>query len=174
MIDLTDCIPIGTIIKSHGIRGQVVLRLDYLEFSDIIKMETVFIEIDGLPVPFFVSEYYEKDTHQLVVSFEDFDAKNCIDDLMESRVFISAQYIHTKIALKESPETLIGYEVHDILHGKLGIVNELIPSANNPLFRICSKKKEILFPVQPAFIVEIDKSNKIIHVQAPDGLIDLN
>ena len=75
MIDLSNSICLGTITKTHGIKGQVVLRLDHYGFDDILRLEPVFIEIDGLPVPFFVEAYEEKTTDSLILFFEDMRSK---------------------------------------------------------------------------------------------------
>jgi len=173
MIDLTDCIAIGTIIKAHGIKGQVVLRLNHFESDDIHSLEPVFLEIDGLPVPFFVSEYYEKDPHTLLISFEDTSSNEVISELMNTRVFVPLKNIGANNSIHQNLNDLSGYEVRDSVHGKLGILTEIIPNEQNPLFRIIDKNREILLPAQPVFIGEIDSNKKIVHVKIPDGLLDI-
>jgi 16S rRNA processing protein RimM len=174
MIDLTNCIAIGTIIKTHGVRGQIVLRLNHYEVKDIHTMELVFIIIDGLPVPFFISSFDIKDMHQLILTLEDVENEGDAEELADSIVFIPAKNIHLKDLLTGNPYELIGYEVFDTILGKLGILAEITNTDTNPLLRVTDKKKEILIPVQPAFIHEIDELKKVIHVQIPAELIDLN
>jgi 16S rRNA processing protein RimM len=174
MIDLQNCIAIGTIIKARGVHGQVVLRLDQFEFDNIKELEPVFIIIDGLPVPFFVSDYYEKDPQLIVISFEDYDTNADIEELVDSKVYIPVKNIRNKYFLRDDPELLIGYVVQDAKLGLLGTLAEIIGNENNPLFRVTAEKREILIPVQPSFILAIDGEKRIIHVQTPEGLVDLN
>jgi 16S rRNA processing protein RimM len=173
MIDLTDCTAIGTIIKAHGIKGQVVLRLDPFQVDEVKSLEPVFIEIDGLPVPFFIDEYTEKDAHTFIVGFEDINSEEKTEEIINSRVFVPLKNLKKIPVYTDKYNDLAGCEVRDSIHGKLGILTEIINDPNNPLFRIQNKKREILIPIQPAFIQEIDCSKKIIYVNTPDGLLEI-
>jgi 16S rRNA processing protein RimM len=173
MIDLTDCTAIGTIIKAHGVKGQVVLRLNPFQVDDIIALEPVFIELDGLPVPFFVADYYEKDPNTLILGFEDTNAGENVDELINARVFVPLKNLRKETVLADNFKDLPGYEVRDSGHGKIGVLIEIITHHNNPLFRVADRKREVLIPIQPAFIQTIDHSKKVIHVNTPEGLLEL-
>lgn len=174
MINLSDCILLGTIIKLHGVRGQVILRLNNFSSDKIHKMEWVFIEIDGLPVPFFILEYSEKAGDSFLLEFEDIDNKDKAKELLDAKVFISADNIDVIQNQLSDTENLIGYEVIDKNTGSMGILKEIIDIHQNPLFLILNNKKEILLPAYKDFILNIDSSNKIILVQSPKGLTDLS
>ena len=50
-----ELILLGKIVKAHGFNGAVVIALEG-DFSEkIIEMESVFVETDVKPVPFFFS-----------------------------------------------------------------------------------------------------------------------
>jgi 16S rRNA processing protein RimM len=173
MIDLSDCLLLGKISKTHGIRGQVILRYNNLGFEDIIKMESVFIEIDGLPVPFFIDEYSERNNESLVLTLEDICTESQAKLLVDKRVFVkSSSFKKSKILLNQ-PETYIGYKVVDKKHGDIGILKEVLDIYQNPLYKIKDGKKEILIPIHPEFIIKIDNKLKIILVDTPPGLTSL-
>lgn len=173
MIDLSDCIELGIITKCHGIRGQVVLRLNDLGFDDIKEMESVFVIIDGLPVPFFISEYEERSKDTLLLTIDEINGEKEAKELIESRVFIRSSH------LKQSPHKiiqsniLVGYHVIDSQLGEIGVINEILQFEQNPLLRILNKKKEILLPLNDNFILDIDSENRILHVKAPEGITDI-
>jgi 16S rRNA processing protein RimM len=174
MIDLSDCLILGTIAKVHGIKGQVVLRLNNFSFDDIIKMETVFIEIDGLPVPFFISEYSEKNNDTIILTFEGITNEKKTLELVGCRVFINANNLNVAdLKPLDQIEIVLGYEVFDLKHEKLGVVKEIVNLQQNPLFSIMNGKKEYLIPIQPEFIIKIDTTKKQIILDPPSGLIDL-
>ncbi len=174
MIDLTDCIALGTITKTHGIHGQVVLMMDQLSFNDIQKMESVFIEIDGLPVPFFISSFEEKNSNALILTFDDAGIEDITKDIIDCQVFILKSSIKTEKKLLIADKNIIGYNVTDKTLGFLGVVAEIITIEQNPLIKITQEKKEILLPLQPDFILQIDPILKNIYVHVPEGLIDLS
>jgi 16S rRNA processing protein RimM len=173
MIDLSDCLVLGALTKTHGIRGQVILRLNNLSFEDIIKMESVFIEIDGLPVPFFIDEYSERNPESLILTIGDIYTENQAKALINKRVFVRTKTIKKTILLPNKASTYIGYIVIDEKYGELGILDEVIEIKQNPLYKILKGKREILIPVQPEFILNIDTTIKTILVNIPLGLTDL-
>jgi 16S rRNA processing protein RimM len=173
MIDLSHCIVLGSVTKVHGIRGQLVLRLDSVSFDDILKMETVFIEIDGLPVPFFVDEYTMKNSDTVILTVEDISSETKAREFIGCRIFVNADTVQQKVKDITQSDVLLGYEVFDKLHGRIGILEEIQHIQQNPLFRIMEGKREFLIPMQAEFILKIDKSKKQILLNTPAGLLDL-
>ncbi len=173
MIDLTDCILIGTIIKPHGIHGEVILQLDQLSVDDIQKLESVFIEIDGLPVPFFISRFEKKNSNTFIIAFDDIDIKAIVNDIIDCPVFIEASTIPSSKKRSGIDKTVIGYSVTDEISGYIGKVKEILDSEYNPLLKILHSGKEILLPLQSEFILQIDHNKKNIYVNVPEGLLDL-
>jgi 16S rRNA processing protein RimM len=173
MIDLSDCLILGTLTKTHGIRGQVILRYNNLDFEDIIKMESVFIEIDGLPVPFFIDEYTERNKESLILTFEDIYSENQTKILIDNLVFVKSNTIKKSRILFNQTESFIGYKIVDVNIGEIGILDEILEIHQNPLYKIMDGKKEILLPVHPEFILKIDSKLKTILVNTPSGLSDL-
>ena len=174
MIDLSDCIELGTITKCHGIHGQVVLRLCNLSFDAIKEMEAVFIQIDGLPVPFFITEYAERSNDTLILTIDDIKEEQAAKDLMNSRVFIKSSQVEIPESYLPKFHPLNGYTVIDVKSGKLGIADEILDLDNNPLLRILTKKKEILLPFHDDFIHSINTKDKILYVSVPKGLLDVS
>lgn len=173
MIDLSDCLEIGTITKNHGVRGQVVVRLNNLSFDDIIEMEPVFIEIDGLPVPFFITEYSERSKDTIILTIDDINEEEDAKKLVNCRVYIKSSQIERTENPIQSTNFLIGFTVIDMQLGELGVIDEILNIDNNPLLRIVRNKQEVLLPLHEDLIHEINAVKKIIRVRAPEGLIDL-
>ncbi len=175
MIDLSNSLCLGKITKTHGIKGQVLLRLDQFGFDDILRMEPVFIEIDGLPVPFFIEQYKEKTTDTLILSFDDINSEEDAAELAGCKLFIDKNNIRLSNHINNIRQLsdLRGYTVIDKEAGKLGKLKDVLDIEMNPLLSIMNRKKEILLPFQPEFIVSVDTKNKIIYTHSPSGLSDI-
>lgn len=173
MINLSDCILLGTITKLHGFRGQLIVRLNNISSDKIREMELVFIEIDGLPVPFFVTEFSEKDTGSLLIKLEDIDEKYTANALIDAKVYIKSLPENNISEQFPVASQLLGYEVIDKNIGLLGTLKKIIDIQQNPLFCIIKNNKEILLPASKEFILEINDSKKTIIVEAPAGIADL-
>ncbi len=174
MIDLSDCIELGTITKCHGVRGQVILWLSNLSFDDIKEMEPVFIEIDGLPVPFFISGYEERSKDTLVLTIDDVTKEEDTKELINCRVFIKPSQVGYAETLLPQTDLLVGFTVIDVSLGKLGLIDKILDFNSNTLLRILNKKKEILLPLHEDFVQEVDAENKILRVKAPEGIMDIS
>jgi 16S rRNA processing protein RimM len=173
MIDLTDYIVAGEITKTHGVRGQVVLQLNNLSFENILRLESVIIKIDGLPVPFFIHSYIERNNNSIALTIENIDSEKKADELLDKTVYIKTDFIKSEKQFVDPATDIIGYAVIDKVKGKLGILEEILDDQYNPLLRIINGKKEILIPFQLEFIIKIEKKSQTILVNTPLGLTDL-
>ena len=172
-MDLKDSIYIGQIAKLHGYKGGVSLFLDVTHPEEYMDMESFFIEIDGILTPFFVEFFKLKNKGFAAVKFQGIDTEQEAKSLLKKKVFIP------ETELKELDESnfydheVIGYEVEDVVKGKIGKVTAIADLKQNPLLVIEFKDKEILLPIFEGLIVNVDRKLKRLKVKAPDGLIDL-
>lgn len=173
MINLTDCIEIGRFTRSHGYKGDLILKLKGFNFDEIIDMEWVFVLIDGLPVPFFIENFSERSTDSILVKIEDVDSIDKTPELINTPVYLSNDIIQNSELSSTGLNSKIGYAIKDTNHGFLGAFDSVIESAQNPLIRILDKRKEILLPIQDEFILDINDDKKEITVSCPPGLLDL-
>lgn len=173
MLNKEDYYLIGILTKTHGISGELLLRMNNLQFEDIYQMESVFIEFDGILVPFFISGISPRGDLSAVIKFDDINSEDQASEFLNCKVYSVDIASGEKDNLKFAASSMIGFEVVDIKLGKLGKICEFLDFKNNPLFKIKRSKKEILLPVNEEFILDIDTENKTITVQTPEGLIDI-
>jgi 16S rRNA processing protein RimM len=173
MINLNDCVEIGLITRPHGIKGQLILKLINLSFEEIEQMEWVFVIIDGLPVPFFIEEFSERNAETLLIKLEDINAEEDARKLSGASAFINKKIIITDNHSQFSFFDRIGYKVIDKTHGYIGDLDALSDNTQNPLFHIKKDRKEILLPLQKEFIDTIDDKLQEINVNCPEGLLEI-
>jgi 16S rRNA processing protein RimM len=171
MLDKKDYLPIGVFTRTHGVQGALVLRLQGIEAEDLPEMEWVFVEIDGLPVPFFIEEIREMHQDRIILSFDTITSESRSRLLVGCRLFIKGETVSEDSSIFVGTE-INGYSVADELTGEIGIATELIAINENPILRV-QGKKEFLIPFHPDIILEISKKRKSITVKLPEGLVDL-
>jgi 16S rRNA processing protein RimM len=164
---------LGRITKISGYEGAVAVRLEKIFTENIPQMESVFLEIEGRPVPFFISSLEYHDTDILKLLFEGYDTNEKISEFIGCRVFL------TSGLLKDSPanddKNLIGFRVFVQEDKLLGSISEVLPNNGQWLVSVISiNNKEILIPFHEDFIISIDKKKKIVIMILPEGLIDIN
>jgi 16S rRNA processing protein RimM len=168
-----DLVKIGEIVKAHGYKGELVIKLS-TDFDNLKETEPIFIEIDGIFVPFFFSyapKTFKKSS--TIVKLENLDSDNEVKELIKCNVLLPSEKIKQSNDNEKVFETLEGYKVFD-KDNFIGIAGEFLNIPSNPILTVLKNNNEILIPINDEFLVEVDSNNKKIIFKLPDGLIDIN
>ena len=147
----------------------------YVDFEDLvnIKFDSVFIEITGKLVPYFVRsiKYLQKNAAYLVL--EDVDTIEKASALVRKNL-----YLPNKLKPKKKKEEftlfdLEGFIAVDVNEGVLGIVTAVHEYPQQIIAAVDFRNKEILFPLNEAIIKGIDVVKGIVTVDLPEGLLDI-
>ena len=163
---------LGQILKVSGYEGAVSVKLDQSFIENIPEMESLFLEIEGRQVPFFVSDLEYRGAELLRLRFEGYDTIDKIREFTGCRVFLTTSVHYDKPG--DDVESLEGYKViHD--DRLLGTVKEVIQNPGQWLLNVKSTEgRDILIPVHEHLIVDIDNAKNTIVIDIPEGLTEIN
>lgn len=167
-----DCYYLGKITKKHGFKGNLIMHLETDQPELYNNMESVFIDTHGMLVPFFFETIGPHSKNKLLVKFEDLTPEES-DKLVNKAVYLP---LETLPELDENDfyyHEIIGYKVIDEQKGEIGFIKDVNDSGLQTLFEIDFNGKEILIPVVDGWIKEVNKEQKFIKIETPEGLIDL-
>ncbi len=164
-----DCSKIGYIAKPHGIAGNIILRLNGNFADEIEPGEPLFVEFDGTLVPFFIEEITPQE-NRAIVKLEFINSEPEASKLSSKSAFYSTKVSEISF---DNASLFESFSIQDKNSGKEGRILEYLPDELNPLFRTIFNEKEFLIPVLSDFILNIDKENKIIQMNLPEGLLDI-
>ena len=68
---------------------------------------------------------------------------------------------------------LTGYQVTDKVYGKLGALESVEEYPQQIIGKCIVNGKEVLFPLNENFISEINAKKRELHLDLPDGLLDV-
>jgi 16S rRNA processing protein RimM len=169
---IEDCFYIGYITKTKGLKGEVQVYFEYDEPADLL-LESVFAEINGKLIPFFISTYKLQNNQTGNFYFDDIDTIEKAQTLIRKKLYLS----NSLKPVREDDEFLItdlkGFIVHDQTVGELGEIIEIHEYPQQFVAVVSYQFKEIMFPLNDDLILEIDEENGILKVDLPEGLIDL-
>lgn len=171
MFDEISLSEIAYIVKSHGVDGKVKVKLIKQYDFNKKQSEPVFIQIKGLPVPFFI-ESADKSGNSFIVKFKFTDSIDKAEDLENCRIFTVESELSDSDVV-DIEDKIIGFTVHSDKHGYIGIVKGLNHIPGNPVLEIQNNNIEIFVPFIDEFIKEIDEKKKNMKISPPDGLIEL-
>ena len=137
-------------------------------------MESVFLEIEGRPVPFFISGLDYSGADILKLWFEGYDTVEKISEFTWCRIFLT-NGVPDESNKKTDNQLLIGYQVHTQEDQLLGPISDILSNNGQWLLNVISlNKKNILITFHEDFIISIDKKRKIVVMDIPEGLLEIN
>lgn len=163
---------IGRIVKIHGFKGEVVLRLDTDIPEAYEQMESLFLQRAEAMVPFFIRRS-SLSGQFLRMKLEGVDTEEEARRLVRSEAYLPMECLPE---LKEGQfyyHEITGYRVLDKTAGEIGTVKRVNDAPVQPLFEIDFHGTEILVPVVDNFIEKVDKKARILYLNLPEGLLDI-
>lgn len=169
-----DLLPVAQIVKSYDVNGEVAIRL----FSSIleeynIKKEPVFINFDGLPVPFFITSLKKRGANGALVKFETINDMSHAEELIKKEILVDASTLDPEDIDMDEDEAmaafLIGFKVKDQNGKQVGEISEYYNYPSNPCIEINGK---FLVPFNEQLILKLDAKKRIIAMEIAAGLIE--
>lgn len=162
----------GHIIKPHGLKGSIKVKLVGGIIPQIEKDEPVFVPLQGGPVPFFAEERADTTRDFIVLKLEGVDTVSAAETFVGKQVFIDRDRI-----AEEEPtglHALIGYLVTDVHLGELGKVTDVMEMTMQSVLELEHPSgKQVLIPAVDHMMRAIDTEGKHLTVETPDGLVDI-
>ena len=83
---------IAKILKSNGIDGGLLIGVRDIEVGQIDLQEPVFIEFDGLPVPFFIQDLQQRGSAKAIVHLNDITSLEDAEEVVGRAVYIEGEW----------------------------------------------------------------------------------
>lgn len=166
-------VEIGYIQRTHGINGELTVSLSSSVDFNPEELESVFLEIEGIPVPFFITRIRFQNPEKAIVKFDDVDSIDQAQELYGLKMLIPSHGGEPEDQVYLSD--LVGYKVLNTDKSEVGLIVDYTEYAMNATFELVTPGgKHVLVPAVEELIVEIDTSAKWLEMELPEGLIDLN
>lgn len=172
-MELKDCFYLGKITKKYSFKGELIISLDTDEPEIYKNLKSVFININGRLIPYFIEKSKSQKKSTLRLKFEDINSEEEALSIINKEVYLPLENLPELKGKKFYYHEIIGYNVVDTNHGNIGLIIKVEDKTSQSIFVIKNNGKEILIPVNDNIIQMINRKNKTIHITAPNGLIEL-
>lgn len=169
----SDCFYLGKIVKPYSFKGELLIKLDTDEPEIYSNIDALFIEMRKSLVPYFIQSSRLHKSDLLRVKFEDIDDEENALRHLKCDVFLPLTALPKLEGDQFYYHEIIGFKITDVTYGDIGIISSVNENSAQPLFEVQFKDKQILIPINDQFIDKVDRDNKTITVNTPEGLIDL-
>lgn len=166
------CFYVGKIVKTHGIKGEVTLRIDNEDFDYIEELDYFLLDINDKLIPFFV-ENITFHSNKSFVLFQDLKTLEAASQLVGVTAYLPLELLPERSGNDFYSHEVVGFLVVDEEKGELGKVQEIIEYPTQSLIQIIKDGKEILIPIHDDIIKDVNREEKKIFIKAPVGLIDM-
>ena len=168
---IDDCFYLGRITKPWGVKGQVVMFLDVDTPEDYLGLDSAFVEVKGQLVPYFF-HIDQLNGNKAVATFEELTPEQA-NALVGHELYLPLSLLPKLDGNRFYFHEVKGFHVIDSQYGDIGILEQVIEYPAQPLFQIMKNGTEVLVPVIDEVIDKVDRTNKTLHITAPNGLIEL-
>lgn len=167
MIKLNELSPVGKFGKTHGVKGDINISLS--DDFDFDLCDYVVVDIDGIFVPFFITEYRYKSNTTLLIHLEDIDDEPSIRGFFGKTVYVKKELIEATNEDETRANYYVGFIIKTTDGKEIGEITEVNDTTENILFVV----GELLIPVAAIEVIDLDKTQRIMVVDLPEGLLDI-
>ena len=164
---------LGKIVKKYSFKGELLAKLDTDQPEIYENLDAIFILVKNTLIPFFVEHAQLHKSELLRLKFEDITTEEDANALLKCDLYLPLELLPKLDGDKFYFHEIIGFKVEDQNFGYVGVIKSINDATAQALFEIDRNGTEILIPMNDAFIDKVDKPNKTIFVNTPEGLIDL-
>lgn len=174
MIKAEEVYRIGRIGKPHGVQGEVSLQFDDDVF-DRVEADYLILNVDEILVPFYMEAYRFRSQTIALVKFCDVDSQEKARRLTGCEVFFPRCLSDNEEGIGGWSE-IVGYRLVDA--GSANVVGNICSvddTTANILFEVETPAGRIvLIPASEELITEVDKQQRLIQINLPQGILDLD
>ena len=163
---------LGKIVSKYSFKGELLLKTESDEIN-FKELKSIFIEIDGSLVPFEINRLQLHKSSLLRLSIKGIDNETKANKILKSEVFLPINDLPTLSGNKFYYHEIIGFKVIDNNLGKIGKAINVNDQTSQPLLIVEKNDKEIMIPLIDEFLVEVDRKEKKLIFELPEGITNL-
>ena len=179
MIRIEEITSVGSLVKPHGIKGEILAEVDY-EF-DLASARCIVLDVDGIFVPFFIDGLRPRSVSSVLIHIDGVDSEISAKKICGKEFYVLNEDMPETDGLDEDGfflSELVGFKILDADNSEIGEIVDYDDSTENSLFMVRPATGEsdqiIYIPVADDFIRSLDSQAGTITMDLPSGLIDLN
>ncbi|MEC7646359.1 MAG: 16S rRNA processing protein RimM, partial [Bacteroidota bacterium] len=124
-------------------------------------------------VPFFIQKIRYKKANIMLTKFEEINSEKEALNILKKKVYLANELL-PKINKKSNEKELLGFKVIDKILGELGKISYINSQTTQKLIYVRKNEQEFCFPMHENFIINVNTKKRIMEVNIPKDLINLN
>ena len=167
-----DCFFFGKITKTHGLKGEITIKLDVANPGDFSALKYVLVEEKGNLIPYFI-ENQKINGDKMFVQLQDVRKVEQAAAFLGKAVFLPNELMPELDEDEFYYKEIVGFKLVDVAKGEIGKISDVLEYPTQAVIQVMKEGKEILIPIHDDIIEKVDKKAKTLTVNTPEGLIDM-
>jgi 16S rRNA processing protein RimM len=167
-----ELVVIAKLVKTRGLRGEIVADVltDFPERFDNLK-KVFAVKPNGETSELEIEKFWFQ-KNRIIFKFAGFDSIEASETLRSCEISI-AEDEAVELETDEFYDWQLQNCAVETIEGvKLGAVKEILRTGGTEVLVVAGETKEYLIPFAEKICTEVDIENKLIKVDAPEGLLD--
>ncbi len=174
MMQINDCFQLGQIVKAHGFKGELISFWDVVSPSAYKNIKEIFVEINDKLIRFDVEKLKLLENSHSILKLKGIDDEEMANALSDKYLYLPLSYLPELSDTQFYFHEIINYQVIDAVKGNIGKVLRVLDMPQQAILEIQHESgKEILIPVTDEIIQKVNRQEKQLLIDAPEGLIDI-
>ena len=177
MITREELIAIGHYNKPHGVAGELSATVD-VEIDVLGALSCLVSEMDGIYVPFFVNSLRPKTSETVLLTIDGINSEQEAARLVNHNIYALKREFRQESDDADADgyplDYFIGFELQDSDGTRVGEIVQVDEQTENAIFIVDDGEGELLLPASDDLIVEFDLDKKMMVMDLPQGILDLN
>lgn len=166
-------VPLGKVVATHGVRGQLRVVLYSGDFSSVAGLDSLMLGSEGGKMETFDVAAVTRHGKKVLVTLKGYENINEVLHL------VGREFSVNRDQLPELPDgefywcDLIGLRVATDRGEDLGILTDIISTGSNDVYVVKSGEREYLIPALESVVRDVNLAEGTMEVIPPEGLLDL-
>ncbi|HKI47187.1 MAG TPA: ribosome maturation factor RimM [Balneolales bacterium] len=169
----------GTIVKAHGLKGEVLVNVE-VDLPELLEKQTLFYinNLRGDLAPRRVEKSYlanKKGRPSFFVKFESVDDRAQAERLVRRGIHV-ADNLYDQMMSPDNDmpgDELIGYVILDENDRNCGEVVDVLESPAHPILHVTSDGGPYMIPYVDEYIISVDGDRVVIHCRNLQPLMEV-
>jgi len=159
---------VGFLRRPHGVNGEIILDL-HTDFPERLKSgRKLFLGEEHKPMTLVSARPHAKG---MLIKFKDVETPEDVGQFRNQWVYVKASEVPPLPEGQFYQHELFGFSVLDESDNLLGELVEILETGANDVYVVKDADgREILLPVIPSVILEVDPARRLIRVHLLEGL----
>ena len=164
---------LGKLTKPFRYSGELVLWMDVDDAVPYTGIKLIWLEMRKQLVPYSIIKL-KPHNDRFVVKLENVDTESGARELSGKDIYLPSEMLPELDGEKFYFHEVPGWTVIDLENGtELGEVMRVIDHGPYPMLEVESNGEELILPLPENFKIEVDRENKVLRVEVPEGLVDV-